>query len=126
MDRANHRLLLPETLARLAALQAADDVAQAERHLSRLDSTMNSQQLLPREAYLRLIAIAGIHSTRGRAAAAAAAAARAAEIAETNGLHLLTDGAHELCAEYTSKAQSAAAHRGVRGSLRLTLSMVAV
>ena len=88
---------------------------QAERHLSRLDSTVNSQQLLPREAFLRLIAIAAIHSARGRTAAAAAAAARAAEIADTNGLHQLTAGAHDLCADYTSRAQSAAAHRGVAG-----------
>ena len=126
MDRANHRLLLPETLARLAAEQAITEVAQAERQLARLDSTFNSQQLLPRESYLRLIAIAGINATRGRAAAAAAAAARAAEIADIHGLHSLTAGAHDLCADYTGKAQSAAAHRGFRSSLRLTLSMVAV
>ncbi len=126
LDRTGHRLLLPETLTRLAGLLATDDAAQAERHLVRLDSTITSQQLLPREAYLRLIAIAGVHSTRGRAAAAAAAAARAAEIADTSGLHQLTAGAYELCADYTSKAQSAATHRYVRGSLPLTVSMVAV
>lgn len=126
LEGAAHRLLLPETLARLAALEALRDVGRAERYIGRLDGTIDGRQLFPREAFLRSIAIAAIHSARARTAAAAAAAARAAEIAEANGLHQLTTGAHELCAEYTSRAQSAAAHRAVPGSLRLTLSMVAV
>ncbi len=126
LDGPRHRLMLPETLARLAALEALGDVARAERHIGRLDSTVNSQHLFPREAFLRLMAIAAIHAARGRSAAAAAAAARAAEIADTNGLHQLTAGAHELCADYTSRAQSAAAHRALSSSLRLTLSLVAV
>ena len=126
LEGAAHHLLLPETLARLAALEALGDVGRAERYIGRLDGTIDSRHLFPREAFLRSIAIAAIHSARARTAAAAAAAARAAEIAEANGLHQLTTGAHELCAQYTSRAQSAAAHRAFRGSLRLTLSMVAV
>jgi len=125
LDRDDFSLLLPETLARLIALQADTNLTEAERHLVRLESVLNGQQGFPREAYLRLLAVAAIRSARGRTAGAAAAAAQAAEVADTHGLPHLAADAHELCARYTARAQSAAALRG-RGTLSLALSMVAI
>ncbi len=117
LERTDFELLLPETLARLIALQADADPNEAERDLVRLETTLNGQHGFPREAYLRLIAIAAIRCARGRTAGAAAAAAQAAEVADTHGLPHLAADAHELCARYTASAQSAAARRGARGTL---------
>ena len=126
LERTNFPLLVPETLARLIALQAGTDLHEAERNLVRLETTLNGQLGFPRDAYLRLLAIAAIRSARGRDAGAAAAAAAAAEVADTHSLPHLEADAHELCARYTARAQSAAARRGGRGTLSMTLSMVAI
>ncbi len=124
LTRAENRLLLPETLARLVAVQADRDPGGAEANLSRLDLVLNGQRPFPRELYLRLVALAAVQSARGRAAAAASAAARAAEVADVNGLVFLASRAHDLCARYTSRAQSAAARTGGVGELGLRLSVV--
>jgi DNA-binding SARP family transcriptional activator len=126
LERTDFELLLPETLARLIALQAEADPNEAERGLVRLETTLNGQHGFPREAYLRLIAIAAIRFARGRTAGAAAAAAQAAEVADTHGLPHLAADAHELCARYTASAQSAAARHGARGTLSLTPTKVAI
>ena len=47
LERTDIPLLLPETLARLTALQAVTDVAGAERNLVRLDRGLNGQQGSP-------------------------------------------------------------------------------
>ena len=124
LTSAENRLLLPETLARLVALQADRDPSGAEANLTRLDLALNGQRPFPRELYLRLIALAAVQSARGRAAAAASAAARAAEVADVNGLVFLASRAHDLCARYTSRAQSAAARTGRAHELGLRLSVV--
>ncbi len=126
LEHTGFQLLLPETLARLITLQAGADPKEAERNLVRLETALNGQQGFPREAYLRLIAIAAIRSARGRTAGAAAAAAQAADVADTHGLPHLAADAHELCARYTAGAQSAAAGRGARGTFSLMPSMVAI
>jgi len=126
LERTDFPLQVPETLARLVALQADTDLHEAERNLVRLETALNGQLGFPREAYLRLLAIAAIRSARGRDAGAAAAAAAAAEVADTHSLPHLEADAHELCARYTARAQSAAARRGGRGTLSMTLSMVAI
>jgi DNA-binding SARP family transcriptional activator len=126
VERTGFELLLPETLARLIALQADANPNEAERNLVRLETTLNGQHGFPREAYLRLIAIAAIRCARGRTAGAAAAAAQAAEVADTHGLPHLAADAHVLCARYTARAQSAAARHGARGTLSLTPSKVAI
>jgi hypothetical protein len=126
LERTEFSLLLPETLARLIALQADTDLVEADHNLVRLETVLNGQQGFPREAYLRLLAIAAIRSARGRSAGAAAAAAAAAEVADTHALPHLEADAHELCARYTAQAQTALARRGCRGTLSMTLSMVAI
>ncbi|MGS0685068.1 hypothetical protein ACVBEQ_07940, partial [Nakamurella sp. GG22] len=125
LDRAGSILLVPEALARLVALQAADDVDTAETSLARLDQELVGSSF-PREGYLRLIGVAAIHAARGRTAAAAAAAAGAAEIADSAGLVNLAAEAHRICADHTLRAQAAARHRRDAAPLQLTLRMVAV
>ena len=120
-------LLLPEALSRLIMLQAPRDLRSAEENFAQLDRTLGHQSGLPREAFLRLMAGAAIQSAHGRAAAAATAAASAAEVAEDNGLRFLAASAHELCAQYTARAQALSA-RGARHAvsrLALTLSNAA-
>jgi hypothetical protein len=126
LERTDFPLLLPETLARLIALQADANPNEAEQTLVRLETTLHGQHGFPREAYLRLMAVAAIRSARGRTAGAAAAAAQAAEVADTHELPHLAADAHEYCARYTADAQIAAARRGARGTLTLTPSMVAI
>jgi len=113
-------------LARLIALQADTDPNEADRNFVRLETALNGQQGFPREAYLRLLAIAAIRSARDRSAGAAAAAAQAAEVADTHGLPHLAADAHELCVRYTASAQATAIRHGGRGTLSLTPSMVAI
>jgi DNA-binding SARP family transcriptional activator len=115
-------LLLPEALARLAMLLADTDIAAAQACLARLDLVLGIEPGLPREACLRLMASATVHSAQGRPAAAAAAAASAAAVADHNGLRFLAAGAHEMCA-----GQTALAARGApRGPLNLALTLTAV
>jgi hypothetical protein len=82
---------------------------------------LDGQPILPREAYLRLLADAAVQSARGRAGAAAAAAAGAADVAELNGLVFLTAHAHELCMQYAAQAHAGSARAGGKRSLTLAL-----
>ncbi len=125
LDRTGSRLLLPETLARLIAQQAPDDVVEAEAGLARLDREI-AGTAFPREAHLRMIGLAAIHAAHGRIAAAAAAAAGAAEVADSAGLISLAADAHRICGEHTSRAQAIASTRRDAEPLRLSLRMVAV
>ncbi len=120
-DRSNSVLLLPEALARLATLLAERDPVAAQEHLARLEHVLGGEPLLPREAFLQLLATATLDASRNRPAAAAAAAASAAAVAETNGLHFLGASAHALCARYTARAQARAAAGARRSSLKLAL-----
>ena len=125
LDRTGSRLLLPETLARLIAQQAPDDVVEAEAGLARLGREI-AGTAFPREAHLRMIGLAAIHAAHGRIAAAAAAAAGAAEVADSAGLISLAADAHRICGEHTSRAQAIASTRRDAEPLRLSLRMVAV
>ena len=120
-DQQDLLLILPETLARLVILLAESDLAAAENYLRRLATVLDGQPILPRDAYLRLLADAAVQCARGRSGAAAAAAAGAADIAELNGLVFLTAQAHELCMQYAAKAHAGSSRAGGKRSLTLAL-----